>query len=205
MMTIAHYHDNALRTAKMLPTLLANLQHAALGMMTEPGEYATELKRHAIYGKPLTEDMVKHMSEELGDSVWYIPLMLHHVGRRLDQVVNDHILSDEWAADIRGTDITLAFATMQLAHATGSYALTLIELEEALRTDPDALPDAGRIEDVAQRYVVAVAVICVHLGLSVRQVLQENIDKLRLRFPDAYTDHAAEARADKGGLDARSS
>ncbi len=31
----------------------------------------------------------------------------------------------------------------------------------------------------------------------------ENIAKLRERFPDAYSNEAAEARADKGGLDAR--
>jgi hypothetical protein len=35
--------------------------------------------------------------------------------------------------------------------------------------------------------------------------MDENIAKLQERFPNAYSNAAAEARADKGGLDARNS
>jgi hypothetical protein len=43
------------------------------------------------------------------------------------------------------------------------------------------------------------------LGTTGDQVRAQNIAKLRQRFPDAYTDAAAEARADKGGADHLSS
>lgn len=43
------------------------------------------------------------------------------------------------------------------------------------------------------------------LGLELAEICRSNINKLQLRFPDAYSNHAAEARADKGGADARNS
>lgn len=46
---------------------------------------------------------------------------------------------------------------------------------------------------------------CSHLGLSLEDVAANNLAKLKLRFPDKYSDEAAEGRADKGGLSARES
>ena len=43
------------------------------------------------------------------------------------------------------------------------------------------------------------------LGLPLEGICQANIAKLQARFPDAYSNEAAEARADKGGADARNS
>lgn len=120
-MDFNQYQVLANRTAKPLPTLPENLAHAALGIATEGGEFTTEVKRAAIYSKPVTDEMRVHMAEELGDLMWYIAL----------------------AAE--------------------------------------------------------------HLGIPMSAMARDNIEKLRKRFPDAYTDMAAEARADKGGLDARSS
>lgn len=119
-MEINDYQRAALRTEKLLPRL-ERLTHAALGLATEVGEYTTEVKRAAIYGKPLGPVGTENMVEELGDVLWYVAV----------------------AADA--------------------------------------------------------------LGFTLDQVCQMNIEKLRIRFPDAYSNAAAEARADKGGLDARSS
>lgn len=120
-MNLNEYQALAIRTAKALPTLSANLAHAALGIATEAGEFTTEVKRMAIYDKPMTEEMRQHMAEELGDLLWYVAL----------------------AAE--------------------------------------------------------------HLQIPMAKICRDNIEKLRTRFPEKYTNDAAEARADKGGADARSS
>lgn len=120
-MNLTDYQKLALRTEKKLPTSVERSVHAALGLTTEVGEYTTEVKRMAIYSKPLDEDRRKHMAEELGDVMWYLAI----------------------AADA--------------------------------------------------------------LGMQLGDIAQANIDKLQLRFPEAYSDEAAEARADKGGVDARNS
>mgnify|MGYP000900572893 CR=1 FL=1 len=38
-------------------------------------------------------------------------------------------------------------------------------------------------------------------GSNVQQAFQENYDKLKLRYPDGYTDQAAQLRADKAGVE----
>lgn len=117
-MNFHEYQIAANRTAKMFAGLPENLVHAALGIATEGGEFTTEVKRAAIYDKPITEEAVEHMVEELGDVLWYVAL----------------------AAE--------------------------------------------------------------SLGVPLNRIAEKNIAKLRARFPDSYSN---EARADKGGVDARNS
>lgn len=50
-----------------------------------------------------------------------------------------------------------------------------------------------------------VALACEHLSVSMHAVAKHNIEKLRQRFPEKFTNEAAEARADKGGLTHRES
>ncbi len=111
------YQAGANRTGNVLAeSLVSNLNHAALGLTTEVGEFVSEVKRIVRYNKPCDPKMHDHMVEELGDILWYIAL----------------------AAEALGV----------------------------------------RMEEMAER----------------------NLDKLRARFPEKYSDEAAEARADKGGL-----
>ena len=50
-----------------------------------------------------------------------------------------------------------------------------------------------------------IALAVTHLGSDLGAVAAANIEKLKERFPEKYTDQAAEARADKSGLSARES
>lgn len=121
-MNFIEYQAAALRTGTVHEEMLSsNLVHASLGIATESGEFTTEVKRIARYGRPLTPEAREHMIEELGDILWYIAIAA-----------------------------------------------------EALSTNME------------------------HLA-------KENIAKLRKRFPEKYSNEAAEARADKSGLSARES
>lgn len=90
-MNFNEYQSNALRTAKNFDSLGANLTHAALGIATEGGEFTTEVKRIAIYGKPMTVEMQQHMAEELGDLLWYIALAAEHLHISLHQIARENI------------------------------------------------------------------------------------------------------------------
>lgn len=120
-MEFNEYQKAALRTEAERATIGERLNHCQIGLHTEAGEFATVVKRHIFYGKPLTEEMLANAKEELGDAMWYL--------------------------------------------AIGAEAL----------------------------------------GTTLEQLAIDNIAKLRARFPDKFSTEAAEARADKGGLDARSS
>lgn len=48
---------------------IVDLQHAALGMITESAEFADMLKKHLFYGKNLDE---VNLREEIGDLLWTV-------------------------------------------------------------------------------------------------------------------------------------
>lgn len=110
------YQAGAMRTARLFNDEVRDLTHAALGLASESGEFAGDVKRLYAYNAPLADEVRAHAIEELGDILWYI------------------------------------------------------------------------------------ALACESLGVSIHQVARENIEKLQRRYPDAYSDAAALARADKGGL-----
>lgn len=70
------YIEDALRTEsktvciKDYP-LNSRLLHAALGMVTEAGEFADAIKKNLFYGKDVD---LTNLIEELGDMFWYIAI-----------------------------------------------------------------------------------------------------------------------------------
>ncbi len=183
------YIPLALRTAAPLPTARDRLEHALLGLITETGEFTTEIKRVAIYNKPLDDERRKHIAEEIGDTLWYVAI----------------------ASDVLGitplqfplapyNERTLRVAAFRTSAAVGRIA-------DLLSDDAQALGDSmsAKIGSEIQGIVHSLGVLSGVIGIPLQQIADENIDKLRERFPDAFSAEAAEARADKGGLDARNS
>lgn len=183
--TYAAYAPLALRTAKLLETPLDDLRHAALGMITELGELATIVKRIAIYGKPLTPEMSAHAAEEIGDLAWYVPLAMRAIGMQAwhGKFVGQNALE----ADARRLAVLVGYVAGEAAQDPRALTRQLIA------------GHCGEIIFLLQHRIGP------RLGVDFGRALANNITKLRLRFPEAYSDSAAEARADKGGADARSS
>lgn len=48
---------------------LIRLLHVAMGLCTEAGEFADNIKKHIFYGKPVDET---NLQEEAGDITWYL-------------------------------------------------------------------------------------------------------------------------------------
>lgn len=191
-MTPLHYHSLALRTAKPLHFPLENIRHAILGLCTEIGEAATQVKRHAIYGKELTPEMSDNLCEEIGDTLWYIPLACRELGFTFHDVCVQ-------AEHVGYHHLPLAQATHGAFAAAGRFA-ALFPADVA----PQSYIVHGSIVPLAKAELAAL-VKCLsemakRLGASLGELAEANIAKLRLRYPNAYTDVAAEARADKGGL-----
>lgn len=181
-MNFEQYIPLAVRTAKPLPDIRSNLRHGVIGLITEGGEFASEVKRVVIYAKPQTEEMTAHMREELGDYCWYLALLASYVRPYMDFVTSD---------SRQGWD--LYTGSMHLARVTGG-------ISEAVESG--CLMRVGELVAEAYYTVESMAYL---LGTTVGQMLDDNIAKLQKRFPDAYSDAAAEARADKGGADHRNS
>lgn len=197
-MNFAQYPALAARTEKELPTAFARLEHAALGVFTETGEIGTPIKRIAIYGKSLNDfekdgitTLRQSIAEEIGDTFWYLAI--------IDNVYGFDIFS---VADLspgvnEPTTAQMASASRRLSMLSGRIS----EFVELFHTDP---PQAliGMHAQTLLRELIYLAYLS---GNDPVQIAADNIAKLQERYPEKYSDVAAEARADKGGLDARNS
>ena len=66
----------------------ARLQHAAMGLATEAGEFVDMIKKHIYYGKALD---VVNAKEELSDCSWYIALALNELKTTMNEVLTLNI------------------------------------------------------------------------------------------------------------------
>lgn len=187
-MNLAEYQPLAMRKAKWFPALFPNIEHVALGILSEVGEFTTIAKRVAIYGKEFTPEMRAHALEELGDIAWYCALGAEVLNVQLDKIIdpcNDKIVSMAQAALFLGT-----------------VASPIAMLVEAQRDGISEL--MSPFKDSIGLTIGGVLFVSNWLDPDY-DVLGANIAKLRQRYPEKYTDEAAEARADKDGADARNS
>lgn len=95
--TSENYVAHALRTdciltmeliARLTDPDTIRLLHAAMGLVTEAGEFMDMLKKHIFAGKPL--DKVNAV-EELGDSQWYSALAIDVLRTTLSEVMTINI------------------------------------------------------------------------------------------------------------------
>lgn len=187
-MNLAQYLPLALRTEKKLPTAQERLEHALLGLITETGEIATEVKRMAIYGKPLDDARRAHIAEEIGDVLWYLAIGADVVEPR---IFLEYVDIPVWDTEVEMPGIKLTCMAM------GSVVGDLVD--HVMSGDHGEVP---ALLDNALKICWCYAQL---IGIPLGQIAADNIAKLQERFPDAYSNEAAEARADKGGLDARNS
>lgn len=199
-MNFQEYRPLALRTCKMLGDPMRDLKHAAMGLMTEGGELMSEFKRVEIYEKVFDNDMRAHAIEELGDFQWYIPVALMAAGVDPDTAaIDDDVL--------KKLDTLTSTAEVGLCMGLVGNVLTITLIAPNEDTQPRALDDDARnaIAHACALLNYLVDHLAGMLGTTGDEVRRLNIEKLRKRYPERYTDAAAEARADKGGLDARNS
>lgn len=202
-MNLQQYVPLALRTEKPFPTAIDRLVHAAIGIDTETGEINTVIKRVAIYGKSLDAigDKEKNLTfrqcagEEIGDVAWYIAIAIDAIKADANEIAPFPGLV---ASPLLG-DLALELSTV-----SGRFADVILYAKKQGRVE--LLPNERiYIMNTLANLLRVLYGACAALGLELGDLLDHNIAKLRERFPDAYSDEAAEARADKGGLDARNS
>lgn len=83
--------------ARLQDIKTVQLLHAAMGMVTEAGEFMDMMKKHLLYGKDI--DYV-NLKEEMGDKLWYMALGLNTLKSSFDEVMQQNI--DKLAARYPG-------------------------------------------------------------------------------------------------------
>lgn len=192
-MNLNDYHSLAQRTAKQYDTQVENLNHAALGMATEFLEAMTA-------GDP------QHVNEETGDYCWYIPVACQALGFKLGDLVAETFgipaeqATANWMESTINPEIGMKLTG---AKATGDFISMVKRLKIYEKPLTDEMVSQAK-QDILKMVGFA-AWNCAVNGFTLASCLRANIDKLRKRFPDKFSNEAAEARADKGGVDARNS
>jgi hypothetical protein len=201
------YIPGALGTAKTMPTPQGDLEHASLGLSTESGEFNTAVKRVYAYGKKWddfikgsdTITLIKNALEELGDTIWYVPLTMCSIGLTSLPVLDQHTISQMVELTPTPKECGLMLAAF-CGVVAGSAVFSGVD-------DKDARDLIG---EMCARIVFLVDRVALMLDSTGDQVRLNNYLKLNGnkatgevgRFDGGYSDSAAEARADKLGADA---
>lgn len=185
-MILNEYHDLAQRTAKQFPTMQGNLTHAALGLSTEFLEAMTAISS-------------VHVQEEIGDMIWYLPVLSAALGWRLGDIVAEYLTipaevttADRLQAEKNPWGIGISQHGCQAVGNIVTMVKRVVVYDKALTSD--MLSQVRN--DIVNCMTYSVRIARSH-GFTLSDALKSNIDKLRVRYPNAYSNEAAEARADK--------
>jgi NTP pyrophosphatase (non-canonical NTP hydrolase) len=160
-MDLQEYHSLAIRTMKTDYPPLYNLNNSALGLC---GEYAEIMmigegeSRHAIV-------------KELGDLLWYCVQACEAIGRN----IADIFLIDEYDIGVDDDDMLCA---------VGSFADIVKKC--AFHDHPLDETAIGGIITAIDTITNWIEVCCGVEGISLDEVMQTNIDKLRKRYPAGF-------------------
>lgn len=190
-MDIEQYQERALRTAKVLPTLAENLMHCALGIGSEAGELS-ETIACAWMNMPFDAN---NIIEEIGDACWYAAVMCHFMDWRFEDMFQDPDTLSEASAPLAHAVIGRNPPAMTLVY--NSFAGEILTIVKAHVIYGKELDDE-LLKRKLELFISAASLLSnVHDIPFELVTLARNIDKLKMRYPDKYSDVAALERADK--------
>lgn len=197
------YFENTRRTWNVLPVSNDNIQHALLGMIDEVGELAKQYKSNLAYGKPLlVEEGEGCIKEEIGD-------LFYFATRLIDEMKFEEVEKIKTALQLmfdedfkekveKQKEVTPIGACLFVAGKTGI-------MYTALHTQ-----DGNLVVTAVKELMYGLCILSEMHNLNVEDVLESNINKLRVRFPDKFSnenasnrDKVAEMKAVKGGDDGK--
>lgn len=171
-MDLTTYQHQAARTLNPALSDEDHLLNFALGLIGELGELADEYKKHKHQGHELRSDKV---IDEAGDMTWYIAGAMNYFAIDLSRI---NILPATTADDIH----TILLANNHV------NALSI------LLTSPES--DRHLIQvNILQLLSLLAALLATH-GTTLNATFDANINKLRRRYPDAFSTTASIKRTE---------
>ncbi len=176
--TILEYQGLAARTCPTLVEEGSDERHMNLGVITEIGETLDIFKKFLAYNKPM--DLV-NLGEELADISWYIV----NKCRIENLLLEDNF--DEVIAETKELVETRMFTQEGLPPELKAEAILTIIL--SVYCAPVNTLFSAPIIQLGMLYHIAS-----WFDLDFFQCLTNNIDKLKVRYPERFTDEAAQSR-----------
>ncbi len=180
--TLAEYQQLASRTCPDLGTPEKNLLHMNLGITTEVGEFLDVIKKNLAYGKPM--DIV-NLGEELADMAWYIAnkaRLFYPKSWEEQEAIRNY-------EDIR-KEFSQVFIPIYSTYDTETRLTILLNCVINPGTEDYVVSEVEQDFNGVRDMVILNYIADLH-NLDLFQLLTNNINKLKVRYPEKFTNEAA--------------
>ena len=194
------YCEEIQRTVKPMP-VETQLLHYALGIVTESGELLHSFIKYPKTVEGLKVSVIENMEEELGDILWYSCNLISTIkslsvypdldiarltGNFVNSINRSRSIHNDTVTSIESTQFI--FNISDIVKKMGVYkhfsSMNLLNLEHNL---------CYGLELFFNTYIKIVG----EDSKSSRTIMEENIEKLNIRYKDGYTNEQAKERNDK--------
>lgn len=171
-MTLKEYQSQTLRSCNDLGSEPLNLAHMVLGIFSEFNEFLAA---------DVNEDVV-NLKEEVADKFWYISNYCNFRGYDLQTIYNNR----------------RDFIENEILGKTGGFIYSLSQLQDLVKKNLVYNKEINREieEDLLKRILYFLEEWCYDINIplteeSLEDILEKNINKLKARFPDKFTEENA--------------
>lgn len=174
-MKFEEYAKLASRTDANLKNNQLNNAHMVLGILTEVGELADVFKKNMAYKKEI--DWI-NVQEEIGDCLWYVAGLYNH-----NEYVRDNFKLENSAGR------KLWYGNFNLIGDMLAQTSVIFDV-----IDDQMVEDNLNISLLAYKIKKLVQIIvdfCIFNNFNIENIMQNNIDKLKTRYPEKFTSEKA--------------
>lgn len=156
----------------------------ALGLAGEVGEVVDLLKKAWGHGHPLDSEKLK---KELGDSIWYVVALALQFDIGIERITPRRLIDDIGSAQRGQRPLLIVELVSRVVHKAGGFWYHDAGLD--MRFPERFARELRNVFDQLEQ-------LGLEHGLSLAEILQANVDKLRLRYPEGFSTAASIARVD---------
>jgi NTP pyrophosphatase (non-canonical NTP hydrolase) len=160
-------------------TEVAKIDNGILGLIGEAGEIVDVYKKWIYQSTPGTPVPVERLKDEAGDVLWYLAEVADGMNKNLADVI---------CADFDRLDESVAKAKTM----PSIRWIILAIAENALQVEKATTEDKMRV--YMHLIIEHLAQLARWLDMSMAQIAQHNIDKLKKRYPVKFDPAISEAR-----------
>ena len=164
------------------------LLHSAIGLVTETSEFADDIDKFFFHHESLSKS---HLQEELGDQLWYVGVAVDALGISIAELGPVQIRLGQDTSQKR-----LLRVALRLCIETGEY---MDQVKKFIFYGRGINED--ELKEKLRRLLGFITAAASELDISVEQLMQENIEKLRKRYPERFTEEDALERKDETYID----
>lgn len=190
-MLLSEYQQQAMRTANTndrATTTEQRLCNAALGLCGEAAELLHQLTWEIdVTDENLTQESVKDLIKELGDILWYVAFTANTLGFELDEYILDRPITE---SSIPWEPMSITIEAGAIADDVKKHVFHGHKLDKTVMI--------WRLGNIIRSvdYICSVSFANIPDQITIRTVMEKNIEKLWKRYPKGFSQEASINRSE---------